>query len=45
MHLDGPRLLLVEDDPALAGMLGDLLTDEGYAVDAAADGQRGLHSG
>jgi two-component system response regulator QseB len=40
-----PRLLLVEDDPELREMLADLLTDEGYAVDAAPDGQRGLHLG
>jgi two-component system response regulator QseB len=40
-----PRLLLVEDDPDLRAMLTDLLTDDGYAVEAAADGQRGLHLG
>jgi two-component system response regulator QseB len=39
------RVLLVEDDPQLAGMLADLLREEGYAVDVAADGQRGLHLG
>lgn len=38
-----PRLLLVEDDPQLAEMLVELLTDEGYAVDRARDGQEGLH--
>jgi two-component system response regulator QseB len=38
-------VLLVEDDPELAAMLGELLTSEGYVVDAAADGQRGLHLG
>ncbi|WP_027345229.1 response regulator transcription factor [Hamadaea tsunoensis] len=36
-------LLLVEDDIQLAEMLGELLTDAGYAVDTARDGQRGLH--
>lgn len=36
-------LLLVEDDPALVAMLVGLLTEEGYAVDTANDGQRGLH--
>lgn len=36
-------LLLVEDDADLAGMLRELLTSEGYLVDVAADGQRGLH--
>src|SRR3954454_11428037 len=40
-----PRLLLVEDDPDLAGMLADLLAGEGYDVEVARDGQRGLHLG
>jgi two-component system response regulator QseB len=40
-----PKLLLVEDDPALMGMLTRLLAGEGYAVDVAPDGQRGLHLG
>jgi two-component system response regulator QseB len=40
-----PDLLLVEDDRALSGLLTELLTDEGYAVDQARDGQRGLHLG
>jgi DNA-binding response OmpR family regulator len=40
-----PRLLLVEDDPELAGMLSELLTSEGYDVTVAGDGQRGLHLG
>ena len=39
------RLLLVEDDADLRAMLTELLTDSGYAVQAAADGQRGLHLG
>jgi len=39
------RLLLVEDDADLRAMLTELLTDSGYAVEAAADGQRGLHLG
>ncbi len=37
------RLLLVEDDREMAGMVAGLFTDEGYAVDVAHDGQRGLH--
>jgi two-component system response regulator QseB len=37
------RLLVVEDDPELAAMLTDLLASEGYAVELAGDGQRGLH--
>jgi two-component system response regulator QseB len=40
-----PRVLLVEDDPELVELLGELLTDEGYEVDVAADGHRGLHLG
>src|SRR3954471_14642963 len=40
-----PRLLLVEDDRELAGLLDGLLAEEGYAVDIARDGQRGLHLG
>ncbi len=42
---DGPRLLLVEDDPALSSMLAEILGDEGYAVTVARDGQAGLHLG
>ena len=40
-----PRVLLVEDDRELAGMLAELLADSGYETDAAHDGQRGLHLG
>ena len=36
-------MLVVEDDRELSAMLVELLTDEGYRVDAALDGQRGLH--
>ena len=39
------RLLLVEDDPELSEMLTETLTDEGYEIDQALDGQRGLHLG
>ncbi len=38
-------MLLVEDDPGLRTMLTDLLIEDGYRVDSAADGQRGLHLG
>ncbi len=41
--MNPPRLLLVEDDPQLSAMLAELLGGEGYRVDTAADGQRGLH--
>jgi two-component system, OmpR family, response regulator QseB len=40
-----PRVLLVEDDADLQAMLDALLTEDGYQVDSAADGQRGLHLG
>ncbi|MDR6594014.1 response regulator transcription factor [Saccharothrix longispora] len=40
-----PRLLLVEDDRELVELLSESLRDEGYAVDVALDGQRGLHLG
>ncbi|MGX7673007.1 response regulator transcription factor [Plantactinospora sp. DSM 117369] len=39
------RLLLVEDDRELAELLTEVLADEGYLVDVAPDGQRGLHLG
>jgi DNA-binding response OmpR family regulator len=41
----GARLLLVEDDLRLSGMLEQLLTEEGYSVSVARDGQDGLHQG
>ncbi|WP_207401210.1 response regulator transcription factor [Actinomadura roseirufa] len=37
------RLLIVEDDRELARMLAGLFAEQGYAVDLAPDGQRGLH--
>jgi DNA-binding response OmpR family regulator len=36
-------VLVVEDDRDLAEMLAELLGEEGYTVDLAGDGQRGLH--
>jgi two-component system, OmpR family, response regulator QseB len=39
------RVLLVEDDRQLLAMLNALLTEEGYQVDTAPDGQQGLHLG
>jgi two-component system response regulator QseB len=41
--MSGVGLLLVEDDLELAGLLDRVLTDEGYQVTHAPDGQRGLH--
>jgi CheY-like chemotaxis protein len=37
-----PRILLVDDDFAIAEVLGDLLRDGGYEVAHAADGEEGL---
>lgn len=42
---DPRRLLLVEDDHELAELLAGALGGEGYVVDVAGDGQRGLHLG
>jgi DNA-binding response OmpR family regulator len=39
------RLLLVEDDAKLSGMLVQLFGEEGYDVTLARDGQDGLHRG
>ncbi|MBF8174634.1 response regulator transcription factor [Streptomyces olivaceus] len=38
-------MLLVEDDPELVTMLSEVLRDDGYEVEVANDGQRGLHLG
>ncbi|MCE3554209.1 response regulator transcription factor [Pseudonocardia sp. RS11V-5] len=38
-------MLLVEDEAELAQMVAELLAEEGYAVDVAADGHSGLHHG
>lgn len=34
-----PRVLVVEDDPTIRGLLCDLIADEGYEVVGAADGE------
>jgi len=39
------RILVVEDDPDLSRQLKDALTDVGYAVDIAGDGEEGHHLG
>lgn len=36
------RVLVIEDEPNIRRLLGEILTEEGYAVDTAADGQDGL---
>jgi DNA-binding response OmpR family regulator len=38
-------VLVVEDDRALSAMLVDLFAEQGYRVEAAYDGQQGLHLG
>lgn len=37
-----PRVLVVEDDPNVRGLLATLLTSEGYEVSTASDGLAGL---
>ena len=37
------RLLIVEDDAPLAGMLARSLREQGYAVDVAPDGEQALY--
>ena len=39
------RILIIEDEPALAEQLRVALIDQGYAVDHAGNGQDGLHLG
>jgi len=43
--MTSPTLLVVEDDRDLAALLDRVLTDEGYGVTVAPDGQRALHLG
>lgn len=40
--MTGPRVLVVEDDPSVRGLLETLLDSEGYEVTTAADGLAGL---
>ncbi|GAA0570287.1 response regulator transcription factor [Streptomyces antimycoticus] len=42
---DQTRLLLIEDDRETADMLAELFSSEGYDVEVAFDGHRGLHLG
>lgn len=37
-----PRILIIDDEQGLRSTLGDMLEDEGYVVQSAADGDRGL---
>lgn len=40
--MTAPRVLVVEDDPSVRGLLQTLLTAEGYDVSTASDGLAGL---
>jgi CheY-like chemotaxis protein len=40
--LAGKRVLVVEDEPALAAAVADALTDAGFVVDRAGDGEEAL---
>lgn len=40
--MTSPRILVMEDDPNVRGLLHTLLTAEGYSVGVAADGLAGL---
>ena len=42
MKKDRKRILLVEDDETLSKALGDALTDAGFEVSIASDGEMGL---
>ncbi|HWD06290.1 MAG TPA: response regulator transcription factor [Amycolatopsis sp.] len=44
-HRGSGRVLLVEDNAELVTLLTELLTEEGYDVETAADGHSGLHLG
>jgi CheY-like chemotaxis protein len=39
-----PRILVVEDDPAIRGLVTDLLRDDGYEVDEATNGIEALRA-
>jgi two-component system KDP operon response regulator KdpE len=43
-EFDGPRVLVVDDEPALANVVRDLLLAEGYHVRTAAEGRNALVS-
>src|SRR5579859_598905 len=36
------RILVIDDDPAIRSLIGDALRQDGYQVDAAANGQQAL---
>src|SRR5215204_3684571 len=42
MHLQPPLLLIAEDEPLIAELLGDLLAGEGYRVEQVSQGGTAL---
>ena len=36
------KILIIDDERAIRNSLGEILTDEGYEVDVAEDGTKGL---
>jgi len=40
-HAGSQRILVVDDDATILGLVHDVLLEEGYEVDTAADGLRG----
>lgn len=42
MPSDAPRLLVIDDEPALRTLLGDMLAACGYQADVAPDGAAGV---
>jgi DNA-binding response OmpR family regulator len=42
--MSAPYVLVVDDDPAIRGLVGDALRDEGYVVDMAAHGAEALEA-
>ncbi len=41
-HMDQKKILIVEDEPDVIEFIRDILTDKGYTVEAATDGNEGL---
>ena len=41
-EVPSPRILVVEDEPTVASLIADLLTEEGYSVDKVLDSRQGL---
>ena len=39
---ENAKILIIDDSPVMRGMLTDILTDDGYDVDSAEDGEQGV---